>query len=95
VQFGDQRLDAGNVDLYERDFRRLRGKFTPSGYVHLWNCSAGVHRDMLALLASYIGVRVVAGKGWQSALFGFNTDDYVDVNPDGSSSEHFWGPSFR
>jgi hypothetical protein len=94
IRMGRDEFSGGNVDLYEADFKQLRGKFAPGGYVHLWNCKGGQHVEALKLLAQYMQVRVVAGKGYQHA-FGFNTDDYVDVMPDGSISEHTFGPGLR
>jgi hypothetical protein len=95
LEIGDDWVTAATVSTYASDLGRLHGHFTADGFVFLGNCEAGQTGGLLARLASIFGVRVVAGRGLSNPVLRFNTDDYVDTSPDGSSSEHWWGPGWR
>ena len=92
MHFGADWVDETTLSSFAADIRRLSGHFTDGGFVHLQGCDVGQDSALLKAFAALVGVRVVAGKGAQNPVYRFNTGDYVDTNPDGSSSEHTLGP---
>lgn len=95
MEFGHDWVDEHTISGFAADLGRLRGHFTATGFVHLQGCEVGQDSALLRDFASIVGVRVVGGQGFEHSGAHFNRGDYVDVNPDGSSSTHWWGPGWR
>lgn len=94
MEFGSDVLNETNVDAYASQWWRLRGHFARDGFVFLAGCEVGNNLSFVIALAKILGVRVVAGKGYQNNFYHVNTGDYVFVEPNGSWSQQFWGPGW-
>lgn len=76
VQIGSDRLDTSNFSTYEGDLRKLAGRFSSTGFVHLQHCNAGKNHALMSLFARAFGVPVYAGTGKHNPIYRFNFGDY-------------------
>jgi Domain of unknown function (DUF4347) len=84
IQFGDDRVDIGNLATFQPTLQRLRGYFDSDGFVHLQHCDAGQNETLLVRLAQIFGVSVYAGTGAHNPVYRFNWGEYVRADPDGT-----------
>jgi hypothetical protein len=78
--FGKDWLTPANLKYYEPILRRLKGKFTEGGIVHLQHCNIGQNRAFMRQLSAILGVDIVGGTGLHNPVYRFNWGDYVRCN---------------
>lgn len=91
-QVGNDRVSTANYAKHEQNFRRLRGRFTEDGFIHLCHCWIGQNAPLLLRLARTVGVSVYAGTDVHRAG-GWNDGDYVRADPDGTFENGVRRPS--
>jgi hypothetical protein len=91
IQIGDDRITLGNLQQHEPELQRLRGHFTPGGFVHLHHCEIGLNQPLLLELARIWQVPVYAGTGDQNGLR-FNSGEYVQCEVPNGCTENVRRP---
>jgi Domain of unknown function (DUF4347) len=84
MEFGEDGVTESNIDNYRTQLKRLRGKFTKNGFVHLKGCDVGQNHALIVELAKILGVSVYAGTGTQNNVFRTQLGDYVRGDPNGT-----------
>ena len=84
LQVGRDRINITTLASFKPHLCRLRGHFSPGGFVHLQHCRVGQNATLLTALAGVFGVSVYAGTGLQNAVYRFNTGQYVRADPNGT-----------
>jgi hypothetical protein len=92
IQFGDDRVDVGNLATFQPTLQRLRNYFDTDGFVHLQHCDAGQNETLLVRLAQIFGVSVYAGTDSHNPVYRFNWGDYVRADPDGTFAKDVGRP---
>ncbi|HAO32853.1 MAG TPA: hypothetical protein PLU26_03350 [Candidatus Competibacter sp.] len=88
MEIGSDCIDEKNIGSFSKILSLLKGKFDPSGFVHLQNCEIGNNEKLLAAFARIVSVPVYAGTGYQNSVLRVNTGDYVRANPDGTINKN-------
>jgi hypothetical protein len=84
IEIGSDFITVATLPLHSGTLRRLKGRFTYYGFVHLQHCSVGQNRVLLRELAKVFGVSVYAGTGLHNPVYRFNRGEYVRADPDGT-----------
>jgi len=90
--FGSDWVDVSTFPTFEPKFMLLRGKFAPSGFVHLQHCEIGSNHPLLTMFARAFGVPVMGGTGLHNPIYRFNTGNYDKCDGSGVCTSQFWGP---
>lgn len=84
MQFGDDWINSDTLAGHESELRKLRGRFSAGGFVHVQHCNVGQDRDLIVALARIFDVSVYAGTGAHNPVVRVNYGDYVRGDPDGT-----------
>lgn len=84
---GDE--DIGGTRLfddarYARLLQTLRPRMGGETIIHMMQCDAGKHEEMLKALARFVGVPAYGGTGLYNQVFGFSLGGYTCAMPGGS-----------
>jgi hypothetical protein len=90
LNFGAAVIDLNNVELLERSFSRLKGRFSNDGFTFLMQCYAGQHTEIMSRIAKATGARVVGGTDIDHNFY--NEGQYVWAFPDGHLAMQSYRP---
>lgn len=83
IQIGSDYINLSNIATFGIELRRLNGRFTNNGFVHLQHCEIGQNQALMSAFAALVGATVYGGTGSQNPIYRFNLGDYVRCNPSG------------
>jgi hypothetical protein len=84
IEIGTDWIDLTTLARFDPVLRRLRGKFSQRGFVHLQHCDVGSNHGLLARLSATFGVPIYAGTGLQNPIYRFNLGRYDRCDPSGT-----------